>query len=60
MGGQKLWLEKEPSAEQVIELIPNPEKYDEIVFCGFGEPTERLEVLLEICRYLKGSALPYA
>ena len=58
MGGQKLWLEKEPSAEQVIELIPNPEKYDEIVFCGFGEPTERLEVLLEICRYLKRFRTP--
>ena len=27
MGGQRLWLEKEPDAEQVIQLIPNPEKY---------------------------------
>jgi len=58
MGGQRLWLEKEPDAEQVIQLIPNPEKYDEIVFCGFGEPTERLDVLLQICRYLKKFSVP--
>lgn len=58
MGGQRLWLESEPTAEQVIKLIPDPEKYDEIVFCGFGEPTEKLDVLLEICRYLKKFRTP--
>ena len=58
MSGQRLWLESEPTAEQVIKLIPDPEKYDEIVFCGFGEPTEKLDVLLEICRYLKKFRTP--
>lgn len=48
-----LWLEREPAAEEVIREIGTAEKYGEIVFCGFGEPTERLPELLEIARYLK-------
>ena len=28
-------------------------QYQEVVFCGYGEPTERLEDLLEVARYLK-------
>ncbi|MBQ3471828.1 MAG: radical SAM protein, partial [Clostridia bacterium] len=28
-------------------------KYDEVVFCGFGEPTERLNDMLEVCRFIK-------
>ena len=27
--------------------------YEEVVFCGFGEPTMRLEVLLDVARELK-------
>jgi len=27
--------------------------WDEVVFCGFGEPTERLDVLLEIARWIR-------
>ena len=50
-----LWLEKEPSADEVIaELSALPwEKVEEIVFCGFGEPTMRLDVLLEILRWIR-------
>ena len=40
--GYKLWLDKEPTAEEVIAQIPDVKKYREIVFCGFGEPTIRL------------------
>jgi TatD family-associated radical SAM protein len=28
-------------------------KYREVVFCGFGEPTERLEDLLQVARFVK-------
>ena len=28
-------------------------KYKEVVFCGFGEPTERLDDVLEVCRFIK-------
>ena len=27
--------------------------YDEIIFCGFGEPTERLDAIIEISKYIK-------
>lgn len=50
-----LWLEQEPSAEQIkAEFLKFPvEQYDEIVFCGFGEPTVRIEELLEVAGYVK-------
>jgi TatD family-associated radical SAM protein len=28
-------------------------RWDEVVFCGFGEPTEKLDVLLEVTRWLR-------
>ena len=53
--GYRLWLQGgEPSAEQVISQIGDPTRYDEIVFCGFGEPTYRLEEMLLICDYVHG------
>lgn len=48
-----LWLENEPSAEEVIREIGTADKYDEIIFCGFGEPTMRLDELLTVARYIK-------
>ena len=50
-----LWLEKEPTAEEVITEFENIDinLYDEIIFCGFGEPTERLDAIIEISKYIK-------
>lgn len=50
-----LWLDREPTVQEVIEEF---EKYDltqfnEITFCGFGEPLTRLDDLLEVAKYLK-------
>ena len=28
-------------------------EYEEVVFCGYGEPTERLDALLEIAKFVK-------
>ncbi len=53
MDDYNLWLDREPEASDVISLIDDPTAYKEIVFCGFGEPTERLDVLLEIAAYIK-------
>ena len=51
--GYSLWLkEGEPSAEQVIAEIGDPCKYEEIVFCGYGEPTCRLDAILKICDFV--------
>ncbi len=54
-GSEPLWLEREPSVKEVIEAIEVEDlnAFNEIVFCGYGEPTERLEDLLEIAKYIK-------
>ncbi|MED5579230.1 MAG: TatD family hydrolase [Nitrospinota bacterium] len=51
--GSNLILHREPSVSDVIEEIDDPSSYQEVVFSGFGEPTLRLEVMLEIAKLLK-------
>jgi len=51
--GHLLRLPGEPSAADVLALVGDPGKYDEVVFCGFGEPLLRLEEVKEIARELK-------
>lgn len=50
-----LWLSHEPSFEEVKEAFSKQdmEQYNEVVFCGFGEPTERFELLIEVARFVK-------
>ena len=50
-----LWLEREPSREEIINEIKGRDlsQFNEIVFCGFGEPTERLDDLLWLCGQIK-------
>ena len=50
-----LWLEREPEVEEVIKAFEDfdMKKYGELVFCGFGEPTMRLEDLLKVAAYAK-------
>ncbi len=48
-----LTLENRPEADEVIDAIGNPADYTEVVFCGFGEPTLRLKVLLEVAQFIK-------
>lgn len=56
-----LWLKREPTVQEVKDEF---EKWDlsqfsEIVFCGFGEPTCALPVLLEVATWLKArTSLP--
>lgn len=52
--GHYLRLKSEPSAQEVIAAIGDPSEYREVVFCGFGEPTENLPVLIEVGKWLKG------
>jgi TatD family-associated radical SAM protein len=48
-----LWLEREPSVKEVIDSFPDLKNLDEeVVFCGYGEPTYRLEAIKEISQYL--------
>lgn len=54
-GSDPLWLDREPTVQEVCEDIDRHDLslYSEIVFCGYGEPTERLFDLLEVARHIK-------
>jgi len=53
--GHNLKLSQEPSIEELWQATTaeDPGRYQEVVFCGLGEPTLRLEVIKEIARRLK-------
>ena len=53
-----LWLEREPTVKEICDSINawDLENYDEIVFCGYGEPTERLDDLLQVASYVKANS----
>jgi TatD family-associated radical SAM protein len=55
-GSGPLWLEREPTLEETIESLGqwDYKRFREVVFCGYGEPTERLDVLLAAAAHLKG------
>ena len=48
-----LWLDKEPTAEELLIAIGDPSKYKQIVFCGYGEPTIRLDAIKAVAVELK-------
>ena len=50
--GHKLWLNKEPTVDKVLGLIGD-KPYNEIVFCGFGEPTFRIKEVIDIAKLNK-------
>lgn len=54
-GSDSLWLEREPTAEEVCASIDARDMslFDELVFCGYGEPTERLDILLAVARHVR-------
>lgn len=51
----RLWLEHEPSYEEVVDEFKkfDMSQYNEVVFCGFGEPTEAFDVLIKVAKYVK-------
>ena len=53
-----LWLKEEPTVEEVIHLLNQYhfELFEEIIFCGFGEPTERIHDIKKITSYIKAQA----
>lgn len=59
LAGNYLWLTEEPSVEQIIDSIREEliaEGYslpDEIIFCGYGEPLYRPEVILEVLGFIR-------
>ena len=54
-GSDPLWLDREPTVEEVEQSLSKWDlnAMDEVVFCGYGEPTERLKDLLEVAAWIK-------
>ncbi len=52
---RSLYLEREPTFEEITNAVAanNLDKFDEIVFCGYGEPTCRLYDMLETCKRIR-------
>lgn len=50
-----LKLEREPTFQEIIADLSTYklDQFDEIVFCGYGEPTCRLYDMLAVCRTLR-------
>jgi len=51
--GHHLRLEHEPTTAQVLAAIGDPCLYQEVVFCGYGEPLIRLDLIKEVATWLK-------
>jgi TatD DNase family protein len=51
--GHNLRLHEEPSAEAIIGQIGDPKRYGEVVFCGYGEPLLRLDVVKAVSAEVK-------
>lgn len=55
-GSDPLWLEREPTKEEVaadIQKSWSEDDYSELVFCGYGEPTCRLDDMLWVCKEIR-------
>ena len=48
-----LTLHHRPTQAEILVAIDDPRRFREVVFCGFGEPTLRLKVLLDTARHIK-------
>ena len=50
-----LWHQVNPSKKEVIDAIKNFDftGYKELVFCGYGEPTCQLDILLDAANYAR-------
>ena len=56
-GSGPLWLDREPTVGETVESIGMRDfsVFRELVFCGYGEPTERLDDLLAVARWMRAS-----
>ncbi|MHB8835910.1 MAG: TatD family nuclease-associated radical SAM protein [Candidatus Methylomirabilia bacterium] len=52
--GHDLSLEHEPTTAEILAAAGDTAGYDEVVFCGFGEPLLRWDVVREVALVLKG------
>lgn len=57
-GSDSLWLDREPTVEEICASLDTWDlsAHSEVVFCGYGEPTQRLPELLEVAAYIKSKS----
>lgn len=57
--GHNLKLEREPSVEEVLKELNSYKRdsFDEVVFCGYGEPLLKLEKVKRIAKRLKAMGI---
>lgn len=50
-----LWLKREPTYDEIIEMLGEVDitPYDELIFCGYGEPLVRLDEVIKVASYVK-------
>lgn len=48
-----LTLDHRPTQAEILVAIDDPKRFSEVVFCGFGEPTLRLNLLLDTAQHIK-------
>lgn len=54
-GTDNLWLDREPSVDEIKAVFEKRDvsAYDAVVFCGYGEPMMRADVVIEVAKWLK-------
>ncbi|MEI6415410.1 MAG: TatD family nuclease-associated radical SAM protein [Pseudomonadota bacterium] len=51
--GYDLTLDHRPALAEILAALDDPAAYREVVFCGYGEPTLRLDVLVVVAHHIK-------
>lgn len=54
-GSDPLWLEREPTEDEALAMLKDEklDNYRELVFCGYGEPSIRLDLCRKIAKAVK-------
>jgi TatD DNase family protein len=51
--GHNLRLSEEPTEEELKDAIGDPSQYREVVFCGYGEPLLRIDLVKSVAAWIK-------
>ena len=54
-GSDSLWLLREPTEEEILDSVFERDlnEFTEVVFCGYGEPSIRLETIISVAKKIK-------
>lgn len=53
-----LWLKNDPGVEEIVEDLKTQDlsKYEELIFCGYGEPMIRLNEIVQVCKWIRANS----